>query len=79
MQWEQRYVDLPVWRNQHFQFFDEGDNEQVDLAAFSRQILAFGEEFQRLLKKLHIGIAGLGGTGSAVCEQLVRLGDYTSA
>lgn len=45
-----------------------------DLTIFNRQILAFGEEGQRILKRLKVGIVGLGGTGSAVCEQLVRLG-----
>jgi hypothetical protein len=29
---------------------------------------------QRLLKRLHIGVVGVGGTGSAVAEQLTRLG-----
>lgn len=41
---------------------------------FDRQVRAFGQEIQRLLGRLHIGVAGVGGTGSAVTEQLVRLG-----
>jgi molybdopterin/thiamine biosynthesis adenylyltransferase len=46
----------------------------MNIALFDRQILAFGEHVQRLLSRLHIGVIGLGGTGSAVCEQLTRLG-----
>jgi molybdopterin/thiamine biosynthesis adenylyltransferase len=41
---------------------------------FDRQIRAFGKELQQLLCNLHIGVVGCGGTGSAVVEQLSRLG-----
>lgn len=41
---------------------------------FDRQVRAFGHDIQRLFAKLHIGIVGLGGTGSPVAEQLCRLG-----
>jgi molybdopterin/thiamine biosynthesis adenylyltransferase len=41
---------------------------------FDRQIRAFGREGQRVLKALHVGIVGAGGTGSAVFEQVIRLG-----
>jgi molybdopterin/thiamine biosynthesis adenylyltransferase/proteasome lid subunit RPN8/RPN11 len=41
---------------------------------FDRQIRAFGREGQRLLRSLRVGIVGAGGTGSAVFEQVVRLG-----
>jgi len=40
----------------------------------SRQVLVFGQKGQALLKQLTVGVVGLGGTGSAVVEQLVRLG-----
>src|SRR5439155_14848310 len=46
----------------------------ADISVFDRQILAFGEEVQRLLRRLHIGVVGYGGTGSSVFEQLMRLG-----
>lgn len=39
-----------------------------------RQVRAFGESTQRLLGSLNVGVVGVGGTGSAVCEQLIRLG-----
>ena len=41
---------------------------------FDRQIRAFGPAGQVLLQHLRIGVGGGGGTGSAVCEQLIRLG-----
>lgn len=41
---------------------------------FDRQIRAFGGDVQRVLGLLKVGVAGAGGTGSAVLEQLVRLG-----
>jgi molybdopterin/thiamine biosynthesis adenylyltransferase/proteasome lid subunit RPN8/RPN11 len=41
---------------------------------FDRQILAFGENTQTVLSSLHIAVVGAGGTGSAIIEQLVRLG-----
>ena len=43
-------------------------------ATFDRQIRAFGSDGQRLLGHLRVGVVGAGGTGSAVCEQLIRLG-----
>ena len=42
--------------------------------AFDRQVRAFGGDVQRVVGDLSIAIAGCGGTGSAVAEQLVRLG-----
>ena len=41
---------------------------------FDRNIRAFGGEIQRVLGDLHVAVIGCGGTGSAVIEQLVRLG-----
>lgn len=57
-----------------FRFYDDANEAAADLTMFSRQIAAFGEAFQKFLRVLHVGIVGLGGTGSAVCEQLIRLG-----
>jgi molybdopterin/thiamine biosynthesis adenylyltransferase len=45
-----------------------------DWDCFDRQTRAFGREFQPLLKSLHVGVVGVGGTGSSVAEQLIRLG-----
>jgi molybdopterin/thiamine biosynthesis adenylyltransferase len=41
---------------------------------FDRNVRAFGPAVQAMLGDLTVGIAGCGGTGSAVAEQLVRLG-----
>ncbi len=57
-----------------FSFYDRDKGSSIDIAAFDRQILAFGKDVQNLLGRLRIGVVGLGGTGSAVCEQLTRLG-----
>ena len=51
---------------------DEGDVTDFDV--YDRQIRAFGKDGQRILRRLRIGIVGCGGTGSAVAEQLTRLG-----
>ncbi len=42
--------------------------------SFDRQVRAFGAAGQEILAGLHVGVVGAGGTGSAVCEQLIRLG-----
>ncbi|MCY3971010.1 MAG: ThiF family adenylyltransferase [Acidobacteria bacterium] len=41
---------------------------------FERNIRAFGDEIQDVLGDLRVAVVGCGGTGSAVIEQLVRLG-----
>lgn len=41
---------------------------------FDRNVRAFGPAIQGALGALRVGIVGAGGTGSAVAEQLVRLG-----
>lgn len=41
---------------------------------YDRQVKAFGGALQSALRSLRVGLAGAGGTGSAVAEQLVRLG-----
>jgi hypothetical protein len=43
-------------------------------ALYDRNVRAFGGEVQRILQDLRVAIIGCGGTGSAVAEQLVRLG-----
>jgi len=41
---------------------------------FDRHVRAFGGQVQQVLSDLTVAIVGCGGTGSAVAEQLVRLG-----
>ena len=43
-------------------------------AMFDRNVRAFGRQGQEQLAQLHIGIVGVGGTGSFVVEELSRLG-----
>lgn len=58
---------------QRFRIFD-GFGSSESPAFFDRQVAAFGMETQCLLRTLHIAVVGAGGTGSAVVEQLIRLG-----
>jgi len=48
--------------------------ELINLTNFDRQIRAFGEDVQRILGMLRVGVVGVGGTGSSVAAQLIRLG-----
>lgn len=51
------------------------DNTGTETPAFfDRQVRAFGHDVQSLLQRLRVGVIGAGGTGSAVLEQLMRLG-----
>lgn len=57
-----------------FRFMDNVVDEAPLPEFFDRQVRAFGPEVQRLLKRLHVGVVGVGGTGSPVIEMLARLG-----
>lgn len=52
--------------------FDGDDVAVPDI--YDRNVRAFGAPIQAALGQLRVGVVGAGGTGSAVCEQLVRLG-----
>lgn len=54
-------------------FFPEGHDDAIP-EFFDRQVRAFGKDVQHLLARLRIGIVGVGGVGSCVAEQLIRLG-----
>ena len=41
---------------------------------WDRNVRAFGADLQRALGELRVTIVGCGGTGSAVAEQITRLG-----
>jgi len=41
---------------------------------YDRQVRVFGQDGQALLKSIRVGIVGLGGTGTAVLQQLAHLG-----
>lgn len=51
--------------------------QSIDTASdsiFDRQVRAFGEAGQTVIRRARVGIVGVGGTGSSVAEQLARLG-----
>jgi molybdopterin/thiamine biosynthesis adenylyltransferase/proteasome lid subunit RPN8/RPN11 len=50
------------------------ERQTGDQSYFSRQGLALGETGQAILRNLHVGIVGLGGTGSVAFCQLAHLG-----
>jgi len=54
--------------------FAEGTEGEIPLDLYDRNVRAFGSAIQRSLSSLKVAIVGTGGTGSAVAEQLVRLG-----
>jgi hypothetical protein len=57
-----------------FRFLDRSYDGDDIAHFFDRQVHAFGPDIQKLLARLHVGVVGAGGTGSAVIEQLTRLG-----
>lgn len=57
-----------------FQFLYSEPVSDAPLEYFDRQARAFTSALQPILHRLHIGVVGAGGTGSAVSEQLIRLG-----
>ncbi|MGA3208776.1 MAG: ThiF family adenylyltransferase [Syntrophales bacterium] len=67
-------IDLVRTIGRVFRFYFRNQVQDVRMIFFDRQILAFGKDIQLLLGHLRIGIVGIGGTGSAVAEQLIRLG-----
>jgi hypothetical protein len=68
-------VEMDVVRviGQRFQFFRRSSCCSSS-PLFHRQVQAFGSGLQHELRSLRVGIVGAGGTGSAVAEQLIRLG-----
>jgi molybdopterin/thiamine biosynthesis adenylyltransferase len=67
-----RRLDLIRVVGARLHFFNAED-VQADVL-YDRQVRAFGGGVQGILSKLKIGVVGVGGTGSAVSEQLIRLG-----
>jgi molybdopterin/thiamine biosynthesis adenylyltransferase len=61
-------------RRLRIQNAEDNDAAAPPLDIYDRQVRAFGAEGQQLLRGLRVGVVGCGGTGSAVLEQLTRLG-----
>lgn len=56
-------------------FFNRfGQEGEQPLSMYDRNVRAFGAPIQAALGALKVGVVGCGGTGSAVIEQLARLG-----
>src|SRR6266480_1564755 len=55
-------------------FVSSADRNRVARDLVDRQVRALGDRAQNDIESLTIGIVGLGGTGSSVAEQLVRMG-----
>jgi molybdopterin/thiamine biosynthesis adenylyltransferase len=53
---------------------DESIAPTIDRSQYDRQIRAFGQEGQAAIARAKVGVVGVGATGSASAEQLVRLG-----
>ena len=58
----------------HLQRAFDRELQRIDLAMFDRNVRAFGDAVQQTIGMLKIAIVGAGGTGSAIAEQVVRLG-----
>lgn len=73
---EERRVVERLWAvGERFSLTHHADANQPEPAAmFDRHVRAFGGQVQKVLHDLTVAVVGCGGTGSAVAEQLVRLG-----
>ena len=68
-------IDRFVSVGDKFRFIESYRHRPQQIAAeFDRSVRAFGGAIQSAIAKLRFAIVGNGGTGSAVAEQLVRLG-----
>jgi hypothetical protein len=67
-------VDFIVSIGSFYQILRSTESPQPAAAVYDRQVRAFGVHTQAILRGLRVGIVGLGGTGSPLCEQLYRLG-----
>lgn len=72
---ERADIDRLWITGRRFSLVSNALHESTALATqFDRNIRAFGGDIQRVLGDLRVATVGVGGTGSAVAEQLVRLG-----
>lgn len=67
-------IDVVRVVGNRLRFIYRAHTPELDLAFYDRQVRAFGKSIQGILKRLRFGIVGVGGTGSSVAEQLIRLG-----
>jgi len=68
-------ADVTVLDEKGFQrYHDSSPRKALARRLVDRQVMALGDRTQEEIESLHVGIVGLGGTGSSVAEQLVRMG-----
>lgn len=76
--WLEDGTTAPIVRariiGRRFRYWFSEDSSVPVPEFFDRQVRAFGPDVQALLGRLRVGIVGVGGTGSCVAEQLMRLG-----
>jgi molybdopterin/thiamine biosynthesis adenylyltransferase len=66
--------EIKVWNvGEHLTLHSPGPGGSA-LEREDRQVRAFGEPGQRLMKSLRYAVIGAGGTGSLACQQLAHLG-----
>lgn len=68
-------ADVTILNEKNFKrYHDVSSNDYNDRKLIDRQIKALGNQTQNYIESFKIGIVGLGGTGSSIAEQLVRMG-----
>jgi hypothetical protein len=71
--------EVPAWEvGERLVLLSQAGSAETDQVRYDRQVRAFGEDGQRMISSLKVGVIGLGGTGSVLVQQLARLGvnDY---
>jgi molybdopterin/thiamine biosynthesis adenylyltransferase len=70
-----RNVNVAVRGRRSKDYAAVGESKNIeDIDSVERQVRAIGRHGQGAIRDLRVGIVGLGGTGSAVAEELCRLG-----
>ncbi len=67
-------VDRVRFAGRQLRILTSGDASRLPDPSFDRQIRAFGPSGQKVLADLRAAVVGVGGTGSAAAQQLLRLG-----
>lgn len=67
--------EVPVWEiGEQLILLSPYGSAEAGEARYDRQVRAFGAEGQQAISSLRVGVVGLGGTGSVLVQQIVRLG-----
>ena len=68
-------AEVDVWEvGEHVFLHSSAEDAVPPDERHDRQVRAFGAAGQRMLRRLHVGLVGCGGTGSATAPQLAHLG-----